>query len=138
MCVHVCKGQLINFFGPTVKKQVWQWEWPVTKRCVTSKGIHVTWPNLVKTHTRFRWSWRAPPLHFTPPSITHQPLVDCNIFCLQLCEFALVFTQTFAMVGCLLTCDIDFRHYITLYQIENLTLQSWMCPRNMVQSYLLQ
>ncbi len=33
------------------QKGAWQWEWPVTKRQVTSKWIHVTWPNFVETNT---------------------------------------------------------------------------------------
>lgn len=42
---------IFKLFGPTGWKGAWQWEWPVTKRCKTSKQIHVTRTNFVEAHT---------------------------------------------------------------------------------------
>ncbi len=41
--------EILQVWRPSVC--FWQWEWPVTKRFITSKKIHVTWPNFEETHT---------------------------------------------------------------------------------------
>ncbi len=77
-----------TLLGPIGKKGAWQWEWPVTKGCITSRQTHVTWPNF-KEYTRkhFHWSCLAPPLQFSPtPSITHKLfVVGCWSQLLQIC-----------------------------------------------------
>ncbi len=59
----------------TGKKGAWQWEWPVTKRRVTSKRIHVSCPNFVETHTHTHtFIGHGLPFLYTlapPPFITH-------------------------------------------------------------------
>lgn len=32
------------------REGAWQWEWPITKGLITSKRIHVTWPNFAERH----------------------------------------------------------------------------------------
>ncbi len=44
-----------GFLGQMTKKGAWQWEWPVTKRHITSEWIHVTCVcGNIHTHTTGR------------------------------------------------------------------------------------
>ncbi len=63
--------------GQLAKNGTWRWEWPATKRCKTSKWIHLTWPNFVniQTHTFIGHGMPHPYTLTPPPSRTHQLLV---------------------------------------------------------------
>ncbi len=51
------------------QKGAWQWEWPVTNRCMTSKQIHLPWPDSLemRTHTFIGHGLPCPYTLATPP-----------------------------------------------------------------------
>ncbi len=63
------------------QKGAWLSEWPVRKRCITSRQIHVMWSNFVETDTLLYWPWLTLPWHLGPaPFIIHRPfVVDCRL-----------------------------------------------------------